>query len=123
MASPSTSSAPAVPPKYEYLKSLSDIQNIRDLTEDAVRDILRSKTNDHGLEVTEMGGITDMSGLNDAFNSTICSLKVKVRFSGKGAAADSSSDNVEKATGDDFVRSILVSVGVIIFLSNRRKRV
>ena len=43
MASPSTSSAPAIPPKYEYLKSLCDIQTIRDLTEDAVRDILRNK--------------------------------------------------------------------------------
>ncbi len=88
MASPSTSSAPAVPPKYEYLKSLSDIQRIRDLNEDAVRDIMRNHTNDHGLEVTEMGQITDMSGLNDAFNSTICSLKVKVKFS-------------EKAVGDE----------------------
>ena len=55
MASPSTSSAPAIPPKYEYLKSLCDIQTIRDLTEDAVRDILRNNTNDHGLEVVEMG--------------------------------------------------------------------
>ena len=85
MASPSTSSAPAIPPKYEYLKSLCDIQTIRDLTEDAVRDILRNNTNDHGLEVVEMGQISDMSGLNDAFNSTICSLKVKAKFSGKGA--------------------------------------
>ena len=87
MASPSTSSAPAIPPKYEYLKSLCDIQTIRDLTEDAVRDILRNKTNDHGLEVVEMGQISDMSGLNDAFNSTICSLKVKAKFSGKGPSA------------------------------------
>ena len=31
-----------------------------------------------------MGEISDMSGLNDAFNSTICSLKARVRFSGKG---------------------------------------
>ena len=85
MASPSTSSAPAIPPKYEYLKSLCDIQTIRDLTEDGVRDILRNNTNDHGLEVVEFGQISDMSGLNDAFNSTICSLKVKARFSGKGA--------------------------------------
>ena len=87
MASPSTSSAPAIPPKYEYLKSLSDIQTIRDLSEDAVRDILRNNTNDHGLEVVEMGQISDMSGLNDAFNSTICSLKVRARFSGRGANA------------------------------------
>ena len=90
MASPSTSSAPAIPPKYEYLKSLSDIQSIRDLNEDAVRDILRNHSNDHGLEMVEMGGINDMSGLNDAFNSTICSLKVKVKFSGKGTNAASS---------------------------------
>ena len=69
------------------LKSLCDIQTIRDLTEDAVRDILRNKTNDHGLEVVEMGQISDMSGLNDAFNSTICSLKVKAKFSGKGPSA------------------------------------
>ena len=93
MASPSTSSAPAIPPKYEYLKSLCDIQTIRDLTEDAVRDILRNNTNDHGLEVVEMGQISDMSGLNDAFNSTICSLKVKAKFSGKGANASSGDDS------------------------------
>lgn len=85
MATPSSSSTtPAIPPKYEYLKSLSDIQTIRDLNKEAVRDILRNHTNDYGLEVTEMGDITDMSGLNDAFNSTICSLKVRVSLSGKG---------------------------------------
>ena len=95
MASPSTSSAPAIPPKYEYLKSLCDIQTIRDLTEDAVRDILRNNTNDHGLEVVEMGQISDMSGLNDAFNSTICSLKVRVRFSGRGANAAGGAADVE----------------------------
>lgn len=81
MTSPSTSSVSAVPPRYEYLKSLSDIKDIRDLTEDAVRDILRKHFSDHGLEMVEMGDIMDMSGLNDAFNSTICSLKVKARFS------------------------------------------
>lgn len=88
MASPSTSSAPAVPPKYEYLRSLNDIQSIRDLNEDAIRDILRNHTNDHSLEVVTMDEIRDMSGLNDAFNSTICSLKAKIKLSGKEEAEE-----------------------------------
>ena len=44
-----------------------------------MRDILRNHTSDHGLEVSVMGKIEDMSGLNDAFNSTICRLKVEVK--------------------------------------------
>ena len=44
-----------------------------------MRDILRNHTSDHGLEVSVMGSIEDMSGLNDAFNSTICRLKVEVK--------------------------------------------
>jgi hypothetical protein len=35
--------------KYEILKSLNDIKSIRDLSEDAVRDILRHHTRDGGL--------------------------------------------------------------------------
>jgi len=35
--------------KYEILRSLSDIKSIRDLSEDAVRDILRHHTRDGGL--------------------------------------------------------------------------
>ena len=67
--------------KYEPLKSLIDLKTTRDLTEDGVRDILRRFTRDHGLEVVSMGALEDMSGLNDAFNSSICSMKVRVRRS------------------------------------------
>lgn len=67
--------------KYEPLKGLLDLRTTRDLTEDGVRDILRRFTRDHGLEVVSMGALEDMSGLNDAFNSSICSMKVRVRRS------------------------------------------
>lgn len=67
--------------KYEALKSLSDVRTTRDLTEDGVRDILRRFSRDHGLELVSMGSLEDMSGLNDAFNSCICSMDVRVRRS------------------------------------------
>ena len=65
--------------KYEPLRGLLDLKTTRDLTEDGVRDILRRFTHDHSLEVVSLGALEDMSGLNDAFNSSICSMKVRVR--------------------------------------------
>lgn len=66
--------------RYQILKSLSDIQNIRDLTEDGIRDILRRHTNDGALVITEAGQLEDMTGLNDAFNSCLCKMKVKAKY-------------------------------------------
>lgn len=68
--------------KYEPLRSLSDLRTTHDLTEDGVRHILRRYTRDFGLEIVSMGNLEDMSGLNDAFNSCICSMDVTARLSG-----------------------------------------
>ena len=62
---------------YQPLVGLQDIKNLKHLTQDAVRDILRSSTRDHDLKIVTMGQLTDMSGTNDAFNSSICSLEVR----------------------------------------------
>ena len=64
---------------YQPLVGLQDIRNLKHLTEDAVRDILRSTYRDSELKIVNMGQLTDMSGTNDAFNSSICSLEVSLR--------------------------------------------
>lgn len=69
---------------YQPLRSLGDVTTVRDLNRESVRDILRHATSDHSLEIVEMGDLEDMSGLNDAFNSTICSLRCKASFKPKG---------------------------------------
>ena len=69
---------------YQPLRSLGDVTTVRDLHEGSVRDILRHAKSDHSLEILEMGELEDMSGLNDAFNSTICSLKCKASYKPKG---------------------------------------
>ena len=61
---------------YQPLIGLQDITSLKHLTEDAVRDILRSCYRDSELKIVNMGQLTDMSGTNDAFNSSICSLEV-----------------------------------------------
>lgn len=68
---------------YQPLVGLQDIKELPHLTQDAVRDILRASTGDQGLSVVNMGQLEDMSGTNDAFNSSICSLEVTVNFSVK----------------------------------------
>ena len=57
---------------------LQDIKTIIQLNEEAVRDILRSSTRDSELKIVTMGQLNDMSGTNDAFNSSICSLEVRL---------------------------------------------
>eukprot|EP00096_Caligus_rogercresseyi_P001449 TRINITY_DN1231_c0_g1_i6.p1 TRINITY_DN1231_c0_g1~~TRINITY_DN1231_c0_g1_i6.p1 ORF type:complete len:491 (-),score=120.25 TRINITY_DN1231_c0_g1_i6:271-1743(-) len=81
--------------RYEYLKSLDDIQSVRDLSQDGIRDILRKFTSDHSLEIRSMGDLEDMSGLNDAFNSSICSMYVIAETGSSSAAAASTEDNEE----------------------------
>ena len=56
---------------------LQDIKTIKQLSQEAVRDILRASTQDPELKIVSMGQLTDMSGTNDAFNSSICSLEVR----------------------------------------------
>ena len=64
------------PEGYQPLIGLQDITSLKHLTEEAVRDILRSCYRDSELKIVNMGQLTDMSGTNDAFNSSICSLEV-----------------------------------------------
>jgi len=66
---------------YQPIAGLSDIRELRDLKEEAVRDILRANLGDQGLSIRKMGELEDMSGTNDAFNSSICSLEVTVEYS------------------------------------------
>jgi len=76
---------------YQPLVGLQDIKTLQQLTEDAVRDILRSNYRDSDLKIVNMGQLTDMSGTNDAFNSSICSLEVTASLSKKpdvGASGD-----------------------------------
>ena len=65
---------------YQPIAGLSDIRELRDLKEEAVRDILRANLGDQGLSIRKMGELEDMSGTNDAFNSSICSLEVEGSF-------------------------------------------
>jgi len=69
---------------YQPLVGLQDIKTIKQLSQEAVRDILRASTRDSELKIVSMGQLTDMSGTNDAFNSSICSLEVTVSTKGSG---------------------------------------
>jgi len=66
---------------YQPLVGLQDIKTIQQLNQEAVRDILRASTRDSQLQIVTMGQLTDMSGTNDAFNSSICSLEVTASLS------------------------------------------
>jgi len=68
---------------YQPLVGLQDIKTIIQLNEEAVRDILRSSTRDSELKIVTMGQLNDMSGTNDAFNSSICSLEVTASLTEK----------------------------------------
>jgi len=86
---------------YQPLVGLQDIRNLKHLTEDAVRDILRSTYRDSELKIVNMGQLTDMSGTNDAFNSSICSLEVTASLSAKAGQADQATNG---AAGDSGVQ-------------------
>ena len=62
---------------------LQDIKTIKQLSEESVRDILRASQRDSELKIVTMGQLTDMSGTNDAFNSSICSLEVRGKGGGR----------------------------------------
>lgn len=82
--------------KYEILRSLNDIRTVRDLSSDAVRDILRHHTRDGGLEITKMNSLEDMSGCNDAFNSSIVSLTIQARYAKSRSDGGDGSDVEEE---------------------------
>jgi len=89
---------------YQPIQGLQDIKTLADLKQDNVRDILRASTGDCDLVVDSMGELEDMSGLNDAFNSSICSLKVTASFSQQSSSGEDSSELSEKVTKTfDFV--------------------
>jgi len=75
-------------PQYQLLQGLQDIRTTADLSEEAVRDILRRSVGDGDLTVDSMGQLEDMSGLNDAFNSSICSLQVNATYTAKSTQSD-----------------------------------
>ena len=60
--------------------ALADIKTTRDLDIKSVCKILRKYTGDNSLEIVSMGPLEDMSGMNDAFNSSICSLSCIATF-------------------------------------------
>lgn len=77
---------------------LQDIKTIKQLSEESVRDILRASQRDSELKIVTMGQLTDMSGTNDAFNSSICSLEVTASLAGqtdKGEEKPSSNGDIK----------------------------
>jgi hypothetical protein len=85
---------------YQPLVGLQDIKTIVHLNQEAVRDILRASTRDSELQIVTMGQLTDMSGTNDAFNSSICSLEVTASLaSGK----DDEEASTANGSGDSSV--------------------
>jgi len=83
---------------YQPLVGLQDIKTIKQLSEESVRDILRASQRDSELKIVTMGQLTDMSGTNDAFNSSICSLEVTASLAGltdKGEEKPSSNGDIK----------------------------
>jgi len=80
---------------YQPLVGLQDIKTIVQLNQEAVRDILRSSTRDPELKIITMGQLTDMSGTNDAFNSSICSLEVTASLADKHEQNEDETPNKE----------------------------
>lgn len=108
------------PAGYQKLTSLQDIKQLQHLTSDNVRDILRTSLRDSSLEIVELGELKDMSGTNDAFNSSICSLQVKVSLGadekGEGGDADnndpsSTIDQPSSSVSEDDLKAAAASSG------------
>jgi len=83
------------------LASLQDIKGIRDLTINNVRDILRTSLRDSALEIVELGDLTDMSGTNDAFNSSICSLKVTAKLGASQIRSTKEKDDIPNSAEEN----------------------
>jgi len=91
-------------PAYQQLRGLQEIRCLRDLTEDNVRDILRNNLRDDSLTIKSMGELTDMSGTNDAFNSSICSLQVTAETK-EGGNGDETGGTVKSQTFHFVIKS------------------
>ena len=63
--------------------SLSHVKTTKDLDQNSIRDMLRNHTGDDLLEIVSISQLEDMSGNNDAFNSSICSLSCVAKFKEK----------------------------------------
>ena len=63
--------------------SLSHVKTTKDLDQNSIRDMLRKHTGDDLLEIVSISQLEDMSGNNDAFNSSICSLSCVAKFKEK----------------------------------------
>ena len=83
--------------QYQQLAGLQDIKTLVHLNHDAIRDILRAKTGNQELTLDNVGELEDMSGTNDAFNSSICSMEVTANMVGEKSA-----DNLEEGNKKKF---------------------
>ena len=81
--------------QYQQLAGLQDIKTLVHLNHDAIRDILRAKTGNQELTLDTVGELEDMSGTNDAFNSSICSMEVTANMVGE---KNTSADNLEEGS-------------------------
>jgi hypothetical protein len=77
---------------YQQLVGLQDIKSLVHLNHDAIRDILRSKTGHQELTLASVGPLEDMSGTNDAFNSSICSMELVANISEKNKDSTEAED-------------------------------
>lgn len=83
--------------QYQQLAGLQDIKTLVHLNHDAIRDILRAKTGNQELTLDTVGELEDMSGTNDAFNSSICSMEVTANMVGeKSTSADNLEEGIKK---------------------------
>ena len=85
--------------QYQQLAGLQDIKTLVHLNHEAIRDILRAKTGNQELTLDTVGELEDMSGTNDAFNSSICSMEVTANMVGEKS---SSGDNPEEGNKKKF---------------------
>ena len=76
--------------QYQQLAGLQDIKTLVHLNHDAIRDILRAKTGNQELTLDTVGELEDMSGTNDAFNSSICSMEVTANMVGEKSTSEES---------------------------------
>lgn len=82
--------------QYQQLAGLQDIKTLVHLNNEAIRDILRAKTGNQELTLDWTGELEDMSGTNDAFNSSICSLEISANLVGEKTASSDKSDEDNK---------------------------
>ena len=83
--------------------ALPDVQTIDNLDQTSIRDMLRKHTGDKSLEIVSIGPLKDMSGMNDAFNSSICSLHCVAKFNQSNSEnATNDQESSEKIVEEEF---------------------